>query len=397
MFNGKSLTNIRILNEQSRAQLAEKLGITEQAVWQYENGYVSPKLEVVNKLKALFNVKSAYFFRNDLLENNQNENIRIERIAYRSESINTAMKTQSELMHMKFLDAFLRKISQKIKYPANEILILRKNVLEYLNSNQNIDREIQIRHVAQLARKQLNLSNEHNRNLLFHLEKAGIFIFEKSIGDTIDAYSVWSEDDIPYIVIGNIKKSAVRRNFDLAHELGHLLLHYKTEFNMLDRSAYKLKEDEANLFASEFLMPVKEFTEDVLNVVKISNPNAYIELKEKWLVSLQAMAIRARNLDLMTHQQFRYFYMSVNKNGYRKKEPLDDVIPIEKPMKIKSILQLIFDKKIFDIEKLTDELKVNVKFLADITGIEEEFFEKFLEKGHQRFTIDDLKIIDSTR
>lgn len=61
MFIGKSLTNIRILNELSRSQLAEELGITEQAVWQYENGYVSPKLEVVNKMKTLFKVKSAYF------------------------------------------------------------------------------------------------------------------------------------------------------------------------------------------------------------------------------------------------------------------------------------------------------------------------------------------------
>lgn len=393
MFVGKSLTNIRILNELSRAQLAEKLGITEQAVWQYENGYVSPKLEVVNKMKVFFRVKSAYFFRDDLLEKNHHENIRIERIAYRSESINSAMKTQSELMHIKFFDAFLKRISQKIKYPPNEILVLRKKVLDYLNMNQEIDRELQIRQVAQLARRHLNLPNEHNRNLLFHLEKAGVFIFEKSIGDTIDAYSVWSEDDIPYIVIGNIKKSAVRRNFDLAHELGHLLLHYKTEFNMLDRASYNLREDEANLFASEFLMPVKEFTEDVSNIAKVSNPNAYVELKEKWLVSLQAMAMRARNLNLMTHQQYRYFFMSINKKGYRKEEPLDNVLPIEKPMKIKSILQLVFEKKLINLEKLTDELKVDVKFLADITGIEEEFFVKFQEKEQEKFTINDLKII----
>lgn len=49
MFIGKSLTNIRILNNMSRKQLADKINVTEQAMWQYENGYVSPKLEVVNK------------------------------------------------------------------------------------------------------------------------------------------------------------------------------------------------------------------------------------------------------------------------------------------------------------------------------------------------------------
>lgn len=394
MFIGKSLTNIRILNELSRSQLAEELGITEQAVWQYENGYVSPKLEVVNKMKTLFKVKSAYFFREDLLENSQPENIRIERIAYRSESINSAMKTQSELVHVKFLDAFIKKIGKKIKYPKNEILSLRQQVLEYLNSNQIIERELQIRYIAQLARKHINLSDDNNKNFLFHLEKSGVFIFEKSIGETIDAYSLWSEDDIPYIVLGNMKKSAARRNFDLAHELGHLLLHYKTEFNMLDNSSYKIKEDEAHLFASEFLMPMKAFTEDVSKINKVSNPDAYRELKEKWLVSLQAMAMRARNLELITHQQFRYFFMSINKNGYRKEEPLDAVLPIEKPMKVRSILQLILEKKIIDLEQLTEELKVDIKFLASITGIEEEFFAKYLDNNQQSFSINDLKIIN---
>ncbi|MDQ0273340.1 spr1629 family repressor/antitoxin [Cytobacillus purgationiresistens] len=394
MFIGKSLTNIRILNELSRSQLAEELGITEQAVWQYENGYVSPKLEVVNKMKTLFKVKSAYFFREDLLENSQPENIRIERIAYRSESINSAMKTQSELVHVKFLDAFIKKIGKKIKYPKNEILSLRQQVLEYLNSNQDIERELQIRYIAQLARKHINLSDDNNKNFLFHLEKSGVFIFEKSIGETIDAYSLWSEDDIPYIVLGNMKKSAARRNFDLAHELGHLLLHYKTEFNMLDNSSYKIKEDEAHLFASEFLMPMKAFTEDVSKINKVSNPDAYRELKEKWLVSLQSMAMRARNLELITHQQFRYFFMSINKNGYRKEEPLDAVLPIEKPMKVRSILQLILEKKIIDLEQLTEELKVDIKFLASITGIEEEFFAKYLDNNQQSFSINDLKIIN---
>ncbi|WP_342545378.1 XRE family transcriptional regulator [Lysinibacillus sp. FSL K6-4013] len=393
MFIGKSLTNIRILNELSRSQLAEELGITEQAVWQYENGYVSPKLEVVNKMKTLFKVKSAYFFREDLLENDQPENIRIERIAYRSESINTAMKTQSELMHVKFLDAFIKKIGRKIKYPKNEILSLRKQVLEYLNSNQNVERELQIRFIAQLARKHINLSDDNNKNFLFHLEKSGVFIFEKSIGETIDAYSLWTEDDIPYIVLGNIKKSAARRNFDLAHELGHLLLHYKTEFNMLDKPSYKIKEDEAHLFASEFLMPMEAFTEDVSKINKVSNPNAYRELKEKWLVSLQAMAMRARNLELITHQQFRYFFMSINKNGYRKEEPLDAILPIEKPMKVRSILQLILEKKIINLEQLTEELKVDIKFIASITGIEEGFFVKYLNDNQQSFSINDLKII----
>src|SRR5690606_6966987 len=132
--------------ELSRAQLAEKLDITEQAVWQYENGYVSPKIEVINKMKSLFKVKSAYFYREDLLAN-QPENIRMERIAYRSETMNLAIKTQSELMHVRFFDAFMKRIGKRIKYPKNELVSLRNRAIEYLNENQKLDRKMQIRHI----------------------------------------------------------------------------------------------------------------------------------------------------------------------------------------------------------------------------------------------------------
>lgn len=393
MFIGKSLTNIRVLHELSRGELAEELGITEQAVWQYENGYVSPKLEVVNKMKSLFKVKSSYFFRDDLLENGKPANIPIQSIAYRSETINSSVKTQSEFVHVKFLDAFMEKVGTKIKYPTNILLDLRNDVVEYLNKSDNLKREEQIKHVAMIARNKIGIPLNTNRNLLFYLEKAGAFIFEKSIGDTIDAYSLWTEDDKPYIVIGTIKKSAARRNFDLAHELGHLLLHYKMEFNMLDKQTYKKFEEEAHLFASEFLLPEGEFRKDCSIIVKLSNPDSYIDLKRKWVVSLQAMAMRANRLEILTYQQFRYFYMSINKKGYRNLEPLDNEIPIERPMKIQSILQLLFEKGVYSVSGLLDDLKVDIGFLVMITGIEAVFFEKYQAAEIKTFTVSDIGIL----
>ncbi|BDH60701.1 ImmA/IrrE family metallo-endopeptidase [Lysinibacillus sp. PLM2] len=394
MFIGKSLTNIRILHELSRAQLAEELGISEQAVWQYENGYVSPKLEIVNKMKRLFKVKSSYFYRNDLLENSiSTDNIRIQSIAYRSETINSTIKTQSELVHVKFLDAFIKKVGTKIKYPPNTLLELRKEAVLFLNSNQHLNREEQIKYIALLARERIGLPKSTNKNLLFYLEKAGAFVFEKSIGDTIDAYGLWTEDNHPYIVIGTIKKSAARRNFDLAHELGHLLLHYKVEFNILDKQSYKKIEDEANLFASEFLLPEDEFRKDCSNLIKVSNPDSYIDLKAKWIVSLQAMAMRANKLEILTHQQFRYFFMSINKKGYRKLEPLDIDIPIEHPMKIQSILQLLFEKGVYTVSSLMDDLKVDIEFLSMITGINTTFFEQYQNKEQRVFSISDITFV----
>lgn len=390
MFIGNSLTNIRILNDLSRNQLAELVGVTEQAIWQYENGYMSPKLEVVNKFKTIFNVKSSYFYKKDLIDESNLNHIHVQHIAYRSDTINSLNKTQSELMHIRFIDVFLKKIEGKITYPKNILVELRNDIITFLKGNPEMDRETQIKNIAKIARKRIGLEEESNRNLLFLLEKAGAFVLEKEIDKTIDAYSLWTEEDRPYIMLGSVKKSAVRRNFDLAHELGHLLLHYKVEFTMQDKKSYKTLEDEAHMFASEFLLPEKQFRKDCDSIVKVSNPDAYIDLKQKWEVSLQAIAIRAFKLNIIDYQQYRYFFMSINKKGYKQLEPLDNEIPIEHPMKLKSILQLLFEKKISTVSGLMDELKVDQSFLSFLTGIEERFFINHLGQENKRFSISEL-------
>lgn len=390
MFVGKSLTNIRILNDLSRNQLAEKVGVTEQAIWQYENGYMSPKLEVVNKLKIIFQVKSTYFYNTDLLNEMGMDNIQVDNIAYRSETINSLNKSQSESMHVRFIDAFIRKIETKISYPKNIILELRNEAINFLKNNEDMERSLQVDCIASIARETIGLNNTSNQNLLFLLEKAGVFVFEKEIGETIDAYSLWSKEDRPYIMLGTIKKSAVRRNFDLAHELGHLLLHYKFEFTMQDKKTYKSIEDEANNFASAFLLPKEQFKKDCSSIVKKSNPDAYIDIKLKWQVSLQAIAMRAFKLNIIDYQQYRYYYIKINQKGYKVLEPLDKEIPINRPTKVKSILQLLFDKGLYTVSELMDELKVDQSFLTLLTGIENDFFERHRTNENKKFSVNEL-------
>lgn len=391
MFIGKSLTHIRMLNDLSRSQLAEKIDVSEQAIWQYENGYASPKLEVVNKLKSLFKVKSMYFYKEDMLKNVELDNIKIENIAYRSDIINSVYKTQGEKMYLHFVEAFLKLIEGKIKYPKDIILELRAKSISLFQMDENIDREELIKIIAKMSREILGMPKNSNQNLLFILEKAGIFIFEKEIGEKIDAYSLWSENNRAYIVLGTVRKSAVRRNFDLAHELGHLLLHHKQEFINNDKKTYNKLEKEADLFASEFLLPSEAFEKDFEKVPKKSNPKAYLDLKVKWSVSLQALAVKAYRLELIDYQQYRYFFISINKYDYKKIEPLDDIISIKRPTKIKSILQLLFEKNLLSVEELLTNLLVDLPFLINLTGIEEEFFLKYLNT-EKEFTLTDLEL-----
>lgn len=391
MFIGENLTNLRILYGYTRKQLAEKIGITEQGVWQYETGNVSPKLAVVNKLKRIFNVKSKFFYQKEFLEKYRNNVVNHNHIAYRSAVINSVKKTQIEAMHIDTLVAFINFISGYLRLPENRLKTLRDKVIQMLEEDQE-DRIQQIRKVALFSRRFLGLNENNNNNLLFLLEKNGAFIFEKSMGEKIDAYSLWTTNNLPFIMLGNLKKSAARRNFDLAHELGHLLLHYQVEFSMLDQRSLREYEHEANIFAGEFLLPYKSFVDDVSHLTKISHPDSYIELKKKWLVSIQAMAYRVNYLDLMTYQQYRYFNILLNRLDYKKVEPLDRELPVARPGKFRSILQLLFGEKHIDLDNLLDKMAVDIEYLTNLTGIENEFYKKYQESTAKQFSIRDLKL-----
>ncbi|MCQ4087867.1 ImmA/IrrE family metallo-endopeptidase [Saccharibacillus sp. JS10] len=379
MFIGENLTNLRIMHGYSRNQLSEKLGVTEQTIWQYENGYTSPKIQIVNELKRIFDVKSKYFYEKDmLLKSNRPTAVNVANIAYRSKILNTVSKSQSEAKHIEYLDVFIDYITTKINMPLLKIIQLREKIIEYLSESTE-DRLIQIQKAAAIARKLLDLPPDHNNNLLFAIEKSGIFVFEKAIGPDIDAYSLWTQEDRPYIILGNLKYSAARRNFDIAHELGHLLLHYRLEFSNLSRQEHKNIENEANTFACAFLIPEEEFSKDMKHIIRITNPDSYLELKKKWKTSLQVLGYRAAQLGLMPPKEHRNFYAALHRKGYLKLEPLDQHITVQKPMKMKSIIDLVVRKNIIDMRKMLDrDWKANIEFFHKLTGIEFKFFNSYL-------------------
>lgn len=383
MFIGENLANLRIMHGYSRKQLSEKLNVTEQAIWQYENNYTSPKMQIVNDLKSIFNVKSKFFYKSDVLNRYcEPSNIPVMNIAYRSKIKNVISKTQAEAKHIEYLDSFVNYLTTKLSLPTQRIIQLRDEVINYLNTTSD-DREVQISTVAEIARSKLGFRDDTNDDLMFLVEKSGIFIFEKAIGEEIDVYSLWTNSDRPFIILGNMKRSSVRRNFDIAHELGHLLLHYKVEFTNLDTKEHKNIENEANLFAGAFLLPKKSFLQDMETVSRVTNPDAYLDLKKKWKTSLQVLGYRAANLGILDSKNHRNFYAALHRKDYLKREPLDESLSIQRPHKIKSIIDLVTKKELIDLREMMEkDWMVEVQFFNRITGIEVDFFNNYLKKDY---------------
>jgi Zn-dependent peptidase ImmA (M78 family) len=87
-------------------------------------------------------------------------------------------------------------------------------------------------------------------NLVQLAESRGIRVLGlPKAAEAVDAFSVWSEG-FPYVFVCRAK-SPERARFDLAHEIGHLILHSRS--GAVD--SRKGVEREADQFASAFLMP----------------------------------------------------------------------------------------------------------------------------------------------
>lgn len=386
MFYGEKLTSLRELNGLSRKELAEKLNITEQAVWQYENESILPRIEILNQLRTLFHVDTKYFFSATYLTDKVVE----EKVAYRSKDRESRKKTKLELTFLNYVDYYINYFERHLITPSAKINDLRQKTALLLQSETQSEKKNMINQIAKLSRTILELDN--NKNLMYVLEKSGIYIIEKNLGSQIDAYSTITKDDRLFIILGTVKKSAVRRNFDLAHELGHLLLHPNLDMDILTPSELSIVEKEANLFASVFLLPEEEFVLDFMGLVRKSNPDYYIDLKKKYLVSISALEMRAYGLGLMSYQENRYFWGQLTKKDYKFFEPLDNEIPPVRPGRIRSLFQFVLDKKVVDMSFTLNSFHILPEFLCNLFSLDTTFFNKYLEVKKEYFT--DTKIID---
>ncbi|GAF21007.1 transcriptional regulator, XRE family [Bacillus sp. JCM 19047] len=377
MFVGKNLTNIRILYGLSIDELAESVEVNGHRIWQIECNYVMPTFEEISRFSDLFEVRRKYFIKEDFLKNEIEANL----IAYRSDTINNSYQVVEEAKHLAFIDALLKPIESCVVLPPSTIVSMRNYATDLIN--QRFDRsnmEDIINEIANYSREMLGL-RDNNNQLMFHMENSGIVILEKAVGDRADAYSTWINDSKPLIMLGNQKKVSVRRNFDLAHELGHLLLHYMKDVRTQDKKRENKLEEEANLFASCFLLPEHAFKKDFYKLKGLTNPDSYVFLKKKWLVSIQAIAYRANKLGLLEYEKYRRFNMAINRKGYRKREPLDDKIPLVKPARLKSLFDIVFTNEM-SLEEFLRKYNIEVGFLTRIFGFETAFLVKYLNESN---------------
>ncbi|MFS4439167.1 ImmA/IrrE family metallo-endopeptidase [Paracoccaceae bacterium GXU_MW_L88] len=174
------------------------------------------------------------------------------------------------------------------------------------------DAEYSPESAAEALRAHWQLGDRPIPSVLKLFEAKGIRILGLS-EDTknVDAFSFWM-DDVPYMFLNSFK-SAERNLFDACHELGHLAMHRHGTMG-----GGREAENEANAFASAFLMPRSDV---MAHVPRFIDVKVILRLKRRWKVSAMALAYRLRQLGLLTEWQHRTICIQLGKLGYRSGEP----------------------------------------------------------------------------
>jgi Zn-dependent peptidase ImmA (M78 family) len=147
-------------------------------------------------------------------------------------------------------------------------------------------------------------------NMINFLESRGVRVFSL-VEETrhLDAYSFWRNDK-PYVFLNTLKTPEHSR-FDAAHELGHLVMHRHTG------SGHKSAEDEANAFASAFLMPPADL---LAHIPFVRSLDDLVAGKRRWRVSVAALNYALHKTGVVSDWRYRGFYIELNKVG-RHVEP----------------------------------------------------------------------------
>jgi len=169
--------------------------------------------------------------------------------------------------------------------------------------------------VAKELRKILRIPEGPIRDLTQIVETAGAIVIQMDFGTRlVDGASLWVLG-LPPLFFMNKNAPGERYRFSLAHEIGHVVMHRAVRGEEV--------EDEANAFASEFLMPRHRVRRDLRNF----NLDTAQRLKPVWGTSMQALIERAYNLNVISNAQRRRLFTRISARGHRIEEPLP--LPLE--------------------------------------------------------------------
>lgn len=246
---GHNLRRLRTARKLSQADVAERAQLSRVAYRNIESGAAQPRVETLTRIAGVLGVK----LQDLLAPAHPLRAVRfraLKRMTSREQVLVDVARWLEDYNELEEL------VNGRVEWPFTRV------VRDLARMKPGRERA---RVVAQRARKELSLQpDESIRDICGLLEeRGGVKLYPLELAsDGFFGLSVAKDDGGPAIVVNVWDRISVERwIFTAAHELGHLLLHLGA-YDVTKTEESREEEDEANQFASYFLMPQEVFVRE---------------------------------------------------------------------------------------------------------------------------------------
>ena len=348
-FNGDKLRLARLLNGLKQQELGDGVLVSRQYIHQLEAGSSRPADDVLGALCEVLRVEASFF------QTPVGNDVKFEQCHFRKRRTTPVGLAQRVQAFSTIFEQLVGYIHQVLDLPPN-------NIPNVVSVNGEFTGE-EIERAAENCRKHWGLGLDTPISRMTRvLENAGVVITQfEGVSDKVDALSL--NRRYPIVVRNNVKASAYRMRFDLAHECGHFVLHDGVE------TGDKKTESEADRFASAFLFPRFAFVKEFPSMVgKRLDWKRIYDLKKRWRISARAIVFRAYYLGLITAQQYRSANVYLNRTGQTKVEEFDDQILPEQPEVIEDAFRVMSNDLGIGFSQIALALGLSTNLLSELTG-----------------------------
>lgn len=351
-FNGERLKSARMFKGYTLTELSKITDISKQSLSLYENGKNKPEWDNISKLSAALEFPRDFFLQESYFK------VSTDATYFRALTSTTKKDRTAQKIKLEYLSQIYLTLFNYIDFPALHIPNIEFSSSDFTRDFET-DEEVQnIEEIAVKIREYWGLGYEPIVDLRYTLESNGIILTSfDADAEKIDAFSqrtIINKSEVYMIAISSSGQTTARARFDMAHELGHILLHpWSEDLELISKEEFRARERQANIFAGAFLLPEKRFRQDVSHYP--TTLDYYLHLKKKWNVSIAAMIYRAYQLKVISNNQFQYLMRQVSKNGWRQNEPQDAMYKLQNNI-LQSAVDMLMENNVLSGRQLTAEL-----------------------------------------
>jgi Zn-dependent peptidase ImmA (M78 family)/transcriptional regulator with XRE-family HTH domain len=363
------LTEARELRGLSVMELAEKLGVTRQAIYQYESGTVRPSNDTLQEIVETLGFPYSFFEQPHVGLQIEERPIFFRDMKSNLERNRKLAKRWLQLLYERVLEYEKLLTLPVVNIPSISIGNFRELQMEEIDS------------ITERVRRAWGLGDGPISNLSLLLENNGYIIAHKDVlSDKLDACSMIFGGR-PCILVNTHKRTCSRILANLAHEVGHCVLHQDVEIGEISNSkTLAIIEAQAWRFATSFLMPPSIFA----NEVGYPSINQFIYMKKRWRTSIALMIMHSQSLGIISEERKQFFFRELSRNGLLKHEPLDDELKIESANLLLDCEKAIYDNGLTTKDALLQESCLDAKDYQELIAAPADYFQPQFKKPQLR-------------